>query len=266
MLGRIDAPLASRRMTAALPPGYHERMPPAGLASWVECLWWHRSDGAVEADRGAILPDGRIDLVWTASAGTLVAGPQRRHMARPFPSPFVAIGARFVPGAGATVLGVPASELLDGHFPLDGVDGRLASALDARLSHARGPAQALAALASILRDRCLGLDEPDPLVRAVVAKLAGGNMPVSALADGVAVSERQLQRRFRAHVGYGPKTLDRVLRFRRLVSALAGDRHGDDGLAGCALAAGYCDQAHLTRESRELSGLTPTQLRGRLAA
>jgi AraC-like DNA-binding protein len=49
-----------------------------------------------------------------------------------------------------------------------------------------------------------------------------------------------------------------VLRFRR-ARALA-RRNADVHLAELAAAAGYADQAHLTRECRRLSGLTPSEL------
>jgi len=61
-------------------------------------------------------------------------------------------------------------------------------------------------------------------------------------------------------VGYGPKTLHRVLRFRRFLAGLESPRPA--GLSRLASAAGYADQAHLTREARELSGMTPRQLAG----
>jgi AraC-like DNA-binding protein len=64
-------------------------------------------------------------------------------------------------------------------------------------------------------------------------------------------------------VGYGPKTLQRVLRFRRFVSRIdaglpAGAERHD--LATLAVQAGYADQAHLTRECQALAGLTPAAL------
>ena len=75
-----------------------------------------------------------------------------------------------------------------------------------------------------------------------------------ALADELGLSERQLRRRFHAAAGYGPKTLQRVLRFRRF---LAGPR---DDLARAALEAGYADQPHLAREVAKLAGTTPSRL------
>ncbi|WP_410617487.1 helix-turn-helix domain-containing protein [Amycolatopsis sp. lyj-109] len=68
-----------------------------------------------------------------------------------------------------------------------------------------------------------------------------------------AVSERRPRRRFVHAVGYGPATYLRVSRFQRAV-ALA-PRVG--GPAALAAAAGYADQAHLGRDCRALTGLTP---------
>jgi AraC-like DNA-binding protein len=77
------------------------------------------------------------------------------------------------------------------------------------------------------------------------------------VAARVYLSERQLQRRFVERVGYGPKVFQRVARFQRAARRLRSD---GAGLAGAAAWAGYADQAHLTRESRRLSGLTPREL------
>ena len=80
------------------------------------------------------------------------------------------------------------------------------------------------------------------------------------LSPGLGVSERQLRRRFDQTVGYGPKTLDRVLRFQRFVSRDAAIAGGDERLARLAADLGYSDQAHLTRDCVALSGLTPSAL------
>jgi transcriptional regulator GlxA family with amidase domain len=73
------------------------------------------------------------------------------------------------------------------------------------------------------------------------------------------MSERQLLRRFLASVGYGPKTLQRVLRFRRFLRRLdVPGAHVD--LAGLAADCGFADQAHLTRECSRLAGLSPATI------
>jgi AraC-like DNA-binding protein len=86
--------------------------------------------------------------------------------------------------------------------------------------------------------------------------VGGAAVVVARVEDPVlsaAVSERRLRRRFVQAVGYGPATYLRVSRFQRAV-ALAPHV---PGLAALAAAAGYADQAHLSRDCRALTGLTP---------
>nr|WP_282600052.1 helix-turn-helix domain-containing protein [Patulibacter sp. SYSU D01012] len=106
--------------------------------------------------------------------------------------------------------------------------------------------------------RAEGAAPVDPAVRAVVARAGAGPVAVAELAHRVGLSERQLRRRFLEHVGYGPRTLHRVLRLQRLLDrAIAAP---DEGLAALAAHAGYADQAHLAREARALAGTTAAAL------
>jgi methylphosphotriester-DNA--protein-cysteine methyltransferase len=85
---------------------------------------------------------------------------------------------------------------------------------------------------------------------------------VGGLGAALDLGDRQLRRRFLAAVGYGPKTLARVLRFQRLLGLLDGAHGGAPGpsLAAAAADAGYADQAHMTTECTRLAGLPPTAL------
>jgi transcriptional regulator GlxA family with amidase domain len=74
------------------------------------------------------------------------------------------------------------------------------------------------------------------------------------------VSERQLRRRFKAAVGVSPKSLERTLRFQRFLALVHTGGWNRLGLARTAIALGYADQAHLTRECVDLSGLPPAEL------
>ena len=86
----------------------------------------------------------------------------------------------------------------------------------------------------------------DPLARAAALAMALPGARVDALDLGV--SERQLRRRFVDAVGYWPKTLGAGA----ALPAVPALRTGS--LVERAFAAGYADQAHLTRECRRLSG------------
>ena len=104
--------------------------------------------------------------------------------------------------------------------------------------------------------RVLGLYGRDLADARVGVSALWGRAEMERLADRVGISERQLLRRCVEALGYGPKTLDRILRFQRFLTSAR--RESD--LARLATEAGYADQAHLTRECVRLSGLTPARL------
>jgi AraC-like DNA-binding protein len=192
-----------------------------------------------------------------------VAGPQSRFTRRPVAAPMLAVGARFRPGAAPTLLRVPAVELLDDTMPLTAIDVRVARRLDEALLRASDEQGAFDALnrelTGWLERRQPDPRQPDPLVGEAVALLARRAATVAEVAQRVFLSERQLERRFADHVGYGPKTLQRILRLQHVVRQL--ESHGAAGrLAEVAASAGYADQSHLSRETRRLTGLTPRQL------
>ena len=87
----------------------------------------------------------------------------------------------------------------------------------------------------------------------------GGAARIEELAREVGWSTRYLRRRFQQQVGLPPKTVGRVIRFDRARLELLG-RLGAGralSLAHVAQDFGYADQAHLTRDFRDLSGLSP---------
>ena len=99
----------------------------------------------------------------------------------------------------------------------------------------------------------------DRLVDAGVAWLARHPASrLSALVRALDVSERQLRRRFIAAVGYGPKTLQRILRLQALLHRA--HHMSDASLAALAADLGYADQAHMTREVGALTGVSPRAL------
>jgi len=94
----------------------------------------------------------------------------------------------------------------------------------------------------------------DPVAAHVARRLADEQVPVVALAREVGLSERQLHRRCMTALGYPPSRLSRFL-----VLARTSPVHVT--LAELAAAAGYADQAHLSRDSRALTGRAPSAFR-----
>ena len=72
-------------------------------------------------------------------------------------------------------------------------------------------------------------------------------------------SHRRFIALFRRAVGLTPKLYCRVVRFKQVLACIATDRSAS--FVDVALAAGYSDQAHFTREFQEFAGVTATAYR-----
>lgn len=237
-------------------PAYRERPPAADLRSTVACVWtgWLGDDGTPYADR--VLPDGCVDLVWDGSR-LFVAGPDTGPVPIERRAGGTFAGVRFRPGTAPAVLGLPASELLNQRVEVAQVVGdRRIGSLPDRLE-GREPAAAAAVLEGAVRSWTSGARVPDRVVQGVVDVLGRRSLPVRDLAAALGLGDRQLHRRCTVALGYGPKTFERIVRFRRFLTAAAQDPRP---LATLAAEAGYADQAHLTRECRRLAGVTPAAL------
>ena len=244
---------------------YAEYSPTPRLAMLVERFWL--LDGHATGAADALIPDGRVELVFH------YGGPFWRH--RPDASPVrqpdsmlvgqmigpVVLEPEGVLGVAAIRLRPAAARTLLG-FSLDEVAGQFVD-LDAIFPSAGTVRERLAeATTDVERVRALedwlsriARPEPRLQIEAAVDTIirSGGRASIDGLASLTGVGLRQIERHFREDVGLGPKTFSRII---RLQAALRGIRDGRP-LSEVALACGYYDQAHMTRDFRQLAAMSP---------
>lgn len=198
---------------------------------------------------GRVLPDGCMDLIWL-DGNLIVAGPDTRPHVTTGSAGADCTGLRFAPGTAPAVLAVPANELLNQRVPLGAIwpQARVRR-LEEQIAQS-APGECGALLEQIATERLPNASPPEGWCTALVTHLREGRS-VAQAARQVGFSDRQLQRRSVAAFGYPPKTLARILRMQR---ALDLARRGLPG-AAVAVAAGYADQPHLSREIRALAGV-----------
>jgi AraC-like DNA-binding protein len=168
----------------------------------------------------------------------------------------------FTPIGAHLFFGIPMHELSNRVVDVEDVlarDRNLVERLeDARSWHAR-----FALLDAVISARLAAARRPAPDIvwawRALVH--TNGAVRVSALAEKVGRSRRHLNCGFREHIGVGPKTAARIVRFSRAVDLLGRRRIP---LVELAQECAYFDQAHMTREFREFAGTTPSEFASRL--
>lgn len=109
------------------------------------------------------------------------------------------------------------------------------------------------------------LPNPDrSRIEAIVTELQTrhGKQNIAQLAQQFDISARKLERHFDQHIGMSPKLFARIIRFNHAKSLIEMDP--DIPLAALAYETGYADQAHFSRNFRQLFRYTPAQFKTRV--
>jgi AraC-like DNA-binding protein len=243
------------------------RAPAAPLRPFVETLWL--SDAPALGAREIVLPTGAMHVVVrlsdtplvvyeraTDATGrdlgcALVGGARTTAYVRDVSRPTRSVGAQLRPGAAELLFGVPADTLAERHTRLDDLWGPSAAEARDRIRAAASPADQLDAFERILLAQLPRVGAVHPVVEHALARLSLGD-GVAAVVATTGYSHRAFIELFRRAVGLTPKRWARVQRLSRVIAAPPTTPWAD-----VAHAVGYSDQAHLSREFRELVGVTP---------
>ena len=253
----ISSDLASRRPAADLRgqvrayTGYEEQARDPRtlreLASGDVALIVSFGPALAITEPGAGVPVLRRSFVAGVHASYAVTeAPRRQH----------GVEIRLTPIGAYTLLGLPMHTLANRAVALEDVLGSVADELAERLYSLpdwEGRFDYLdGALARLLEQG----RAPSPSTVWAWRRLeeTSGRLAVATLAAELGATRKHIAEHFREEVGVSPKTLSRVLRFRRAVRLL-GD--GQLSLAEVARRCGYFDQAHFNRDFRAFAGATP---------
>lgn len=243
---------------------YVERSAPSALRGVVSTTWVQRVDAGTLVQRD--VPSGSVELRCRIGAAPEVIGPLTRARVEVLEPGTTVVGVRLHPEAAGPVLSLPAYELVDQAVPVDAVWREPGTPLAEGISEAGTAELAVECLLGRVA-RSLGAFPADSPIAAAVRQLRRSGDDVGAVARELHVSERHLRRRMLEQVGLSPKALQRTLRFQRFLalaqhSMASGCAPGVDGLSRLAADAGFADQAHLSRECRRMTGLTPSAFLG----
>lgn len=249
------------------------------LRPWIEQVWVSARPAAAPAHaREHSLPSGAMhlairldgpplrlyadadDRVGRTYSPAVVGGVRASYCIKDTSLPAASVGAVLRPGAALALFGVSAAELEGGHTDLRDLCGAQADDLYERLAATADPLRRRAVFERFLRARLRPLHGLDPQIADALQRLQRepiGADGIAALAQGSGRSHRHFIARFREAAGLAPKRYARVLRFKRLLTALSATPRPT--WAQLALDAGYFDQSHLIREFREFTGVSPRE-------
>lgn len=244
---------------APLPFALRRQEPEPAVAARVERLWSTRWDLRGRAEHvQRLLPHPCVNLV-VHDGVARVHGVPTGVDARRLTGRGSAIGTKFRPGAFAALTAIPMAELRDEAATLAEAFGPDGAALEDRLL-ALGPDEEAvwAAVTAFVAPRIPQRDPAYALVRAVAADMLGRapDARIPDVARDHGVSERTLQRAFRACVGVSPKWVLARYRLHEATERLASAP--DEDLARLAFELGYADQAHFANDFRGTVGVAPS--------
>jgi AraC-like DNA-binding protein len=240
---------------------YRERSASGPLAAQVACVWVQEVMPGSTPYTHHTVPNGSADLVCAVGSLPRLVGPQTGPVTETLAPGSTVVGVRFRPGAVPSVLGLPASELVDLTVEWDELARGSAPALAEQVAAAQSADDAAALLERAVFAQLTDATAPDPIATEAVARLLPGRSDdIASLPSALYTSERTLRRRFEASIGFSPKVLHRMLRFQGFL-ALAQQREKPTAeLARLAAEAGFADQSHLNREALRLAGRSPLVL------
>lgn len=249
------------------------------LAPYVRMLWTvNGPDASAQGEATqCIPPDGCMEIVLHLASDVeevraegariqpralLVGESARPSRVRPLGELDI-VGVRLTPAGVRAFVDAPAHELVGNTFALDSVlDAETRKAL--ATVEAAEPRDRLKLLEAALVAKVRRARRHDVVVARLVRQLetpAGATTTIESLAADVGMTRRQLERRFLDAVGLSPKLLAQVLRFQRVLSALSAG--GVTSRTDLAHAYGYYDQAHLIRDFRRFTSMSPREFLGR---
>ncbi len=251
----------------------HAGCRPRQLAGLVEGLWLF--DGMLVNRRERTFPNGMLELF--VHLGDRYRVVEDRGTAQSWICPDVCVtglqlgplvveappwrtrvlGIKLTPAGAYALFARPMHEMTALTVDLRDLVGPAASQLADACNDAPSIPACLRAALGWLERRFTRASGPDPSIAWMLSEIEGrrGAVSIGALRERTGFSKSRLAVTFQEQVGVSAKHYARLVRFRRVVTALHSDAH--PLLAQVAVDAGYYDQPHMNAEFRELGGMTP---------
>jgi AraC-like DNA-binding protein len=254
---------------------HHIPGPP--LNSFVQLLWLYKSYRPAHSQhKERLMPDGSVamvinlrdDVIRTydrerleicrSMPGAIVCGVHTENFVIDTEEQADVVGVQFHPGGAFPFLGVPPSETLNLHVPLEDLWGTFARELRELLLGAGNAAETFEILERALLARARSGFDTHPAVAFALREFraAPHGKTIRSVTEQIGLSARRFADVFAKEVGLTPKLFCRVRRFQRVLRVIRAAREVD--WAEIALSCGYYDQAHFNHDFKAFSGINPS--------
>lgn len=253
---------------------YQTFVPHPDLAAFVKFYWTLDVPYDPANHKQKIIPDGCIEMSFNladsikryTSETDYILNPSATVMGQRTYSYFIeptgnvdAFSICFYPYGFANFINTPLSELVDREVPLKDLFGEVAAqTLEQSIIGAKDTQHRIDIIESFLLGRLKENSVIESIVNSTINTLLAtkGSRSIKSIAADNLSQRRMLERKFTKQVGISPKQLSKVIRMQAALNLMLID---EKNLTAIAYESDYFDQAHFTKDFKELTGITPKE-------
>jgi AraC-like DNA-binding protein len=254
---------------------YHEYPPPPALSPYIQCFWTLEHDYTQPFhDHEHLWADTHVECIFSFGERyytpryplpqNFILGPLTKQLLLYSNGVTSFIAVRFHPGGLAAFTTHKATDLPDNILPIAKVLPEQTIALAENLQNQTREAklQLLTQHFQNLLPSSVPTDLQNILALTSTLKTHHGMQKIADLAKQFDINPRKLERHFLQYIGLPAKLFARILRFNHAKDLI--NQNPDIPLAALAYETGYADQAHFSKNFRQLFNLSPAQFKAQI--
>lgn len=253
---------------------YQEFDPHPCLVAFVKCYWTLEAskDQMNWISRDKIFPDGSPEMIFhygdvfvkhdsggdSKQNPSFIHGQITSYIELSATGTTNVFGVRFKPDGLGLLLKLPISELNGCYVSLHEIMKSSASAMEDLMFQANHTVDRIRCMDRFLIKQLSDSVLIDPMIKKGIQLISQhqGSLKTKVLAQLLGISERQLERKFKRHVGISAKTLSNISRFQCALTNIR--NQSDTNLTQLSHQYGYFDQSHFIKEFTKFTGSCPS--------
>lgn len=254
---------------------YHTYEPHPDLRSVVKYYWTLEVPFDPNNEKQKIIPDGCIEMTFN------LKDPIKKHLSESefiIQSNCMIMGQRtksfdiepvgdvqsfavcFYPFGFSSLISEPLGSFVDQDLSIEALFGKpVASELEQKIFDANNTEERIRIIEAFLFARLHENTSLDKLISHTVDLLieTNGKLSIGTILENDPSQRRQLERKFKKHIGISPKRLSRIIRLQTALKLILSE---DQNLTRIAYESDYFDQSHFIKDFKEFIGSTPKQM------
>ncbi len=249
--------------------------PNPDLSAVIKCHWILEVPEDMEPTKQRIVPDGCIEMCFIlgddvkrfTSETEFIIQPRAMvlgQITKPYyvqPTGYVnTFTVKFYPYGFANFINHPIQELADKETPLTSLfEEQAAIDLEQKIIDAASTESRIEIIESFLSERLTTPSVVDNIVKSTIDALSStkGKAPINSILQNDLSKRRNLERKFSKQVGISPRQLAKVIRLQAALKMILNNK--GESLTEVAYESEYYDQAHFTKDFKELTGTNPKE-------